>query len=320
MQKMHKLSRRINLDELSTFVAVVEVHSFTAAARLIGRDATIVSRRMAQLEDQLGVQLFSRTTRRVAPTEAGALYYRRIRALLDQIDSAAEEASDFAASPKGLLRISLPVTFGRRWVAPLFPEFLQRHPKIQIDVRFSDRYVDVVTEGFDVVIRLGALSDSSLVARQIASFRNLLYAAPTYLQTHGMPQTPEDLLSHACLGFSNHITWPDWILRGNGQQRTLRPSGPLIADNAEALLQAAIGSAGIILTPDWLAEGAVRRGELIQVLPEWQGSQERGVYAVMPPGRLIPSKTRVFIDEVAKAIQSNWASEIRLDACDYEHP
>lgn len=306
MHKMQELLGRVTLDELSAFVAVVEAHSFTGAAKVIGRDATIISRRIGQLEERLGVRLLSRTTRRVALTEVGTLFYQRIRTLLDELDSASLEASNFAASPQGLLRVSLPVTFGRRWVAPLLPAFIAQHPKIRVDARFADRYVDVVAEGFDVAIRVGVLRDSSLVAKRIAPFRNLLYAAPSYIDLHGQPETPEALLDHACLGFSSHSSWPDWVMKKDGQHKTVRPTGPLISDNSESLLQAATEGVGIILTPDWLASSAVRNGELVPVLPQWQSSEVGGIYAVMPPGRLVPTKTRVFVDEITRAIQAGW--------------
>lgn len=308
MHKMQELLGRVSLDELAAFVAVVESHSFTDAAKVIGRDATIVSKRVAQLEARLGVRLLSRTTRRVAVTEVGTLYYQRVRALLDELDSAGQDASNFAATPQGLLRVSLPITFGRRWVVPMLASFMGQYPNIKVDARFADRIVDVVSEGFDVAIRVGALRDSSLVARRIAPFSNYLYASPAYLERNGVPATPEDLLTHACLGFISHASWPDWLLRAKGQQRTIRPSGPLNTDNSEALLQAAIDGAGVILTPDWLAKAAVAAGQLVQVLPAWQGAQDGGVYALMPPGRLIPTKTRVFVDAVSSAIQNDWAT------------
>jgi DNA-binding transcriptional LysR family regulator len=306
MQKMQELLDRVSLEELASFVAVAEASSFTDAARKIGRDATVISRRVGQLEQRLGVRLLSRTTRRVAMTEVGALYYRRVRGLLDDLDSASLEASNFAASPQGLLRVSLPVTFGRRWVAPLLPAFIAQHPRIRVDARFIDRYVDVVAEGIDVAIRVGSLRDSSLTARKIASFRNLLVAAPAYVAAHGQPATPDELANHACLGFTSNPSWPDWTLKKDGQRKTVRPTGPLVADSSEALLLAAIAGAGIILTPDWLAGPAMRAGELVEILPGWQGSEEGGVYAIMPPGRLVPTKTRVFVDEITRSIQAGW--------------
>jgi DNA-binding transcriptional LysR family regulator len=305
---MQELLKKVSLEELYTFVAVVEEHSFVAGAKSIAKDATIVSRRIGHLEKVLGVRLLSRTTRRVLLTEAGALYYQRVCAIIDELENANLEASNFAASPRGLLRVSLPVTFGRHWVTPLLPRFIENHPDIRIEARFADRYVDIVAEGFDVAIRLGVLQDSSLIARQIATFQNLLYASPKYLKTHGQPEVPKDLEAHSCLGFTNHTSWPDWNLTCRESHTIVRPYGPLVADNAETLLHSAIAGTGVILTPDWLAATAVNEGLLVQILPGWRGSKEGGIYAVMPPGRLTPAKTRVFIEEITHSIQSTWST------------
>lgn len=308
MHIMQELLERGGLEFLAAFVAVAENGSFAEAAKKLGRDASIVSRRVSQLEQHLGVRLLSRTTRRVALTEVGALYYRRVQASLDELAIASQEASDLAASPQGLLRISVPVTFGRQWIAPLLPAFLACHPQIRIDARFSDRLVDVVSEGFDVAIRVGVLRDSSFTSRKIASYRTLLVAAPAYLSRHGKPKTPADLAKHACLGFSGHADWPDWLMMKNGRRKTIRPAGPLIADNSEVVLMAAIEGAGITFTPDWLAGPALRERKLVEVLPGWGGKAEGGVYAILPPGRLIPTKTRLFVDDIAKSIKAGWRS------------
>jgi DNA-binding transcriptional LysR family regulator len=209
MHAMQELLKRGGLEELAAFVAVAEAGSFTEAAKKLRRDASVISRRSSQIEQRLGVRLLSRTTRRVALTEVGVLYYRRVQALLDELASASREASDFAASPQGLVRVSLPITFRRQWIAPLLPSFLARHPQIRIDVRFTDRFVDVVAEGFDIAIRVGALRNSSLASRRMASYRNFLVAAPSYLAARGTPQTPADLMNHACLGFTSHAAWPE---------------------------------------------------------------------------------------------------------------
>jgi DNA-binding transcriptional LysR family regulator len=303
---MQELLEPGGLEQLAAFVAVAESASFTAAAKELGRDASVISRRVSQLEQRLGVRLLSRTTRRVALTEVGALYHRRIQGVLDELASASVEASDRAASPQGLLRVSLPATFGRQWIAPLLPSFLARHPQIRIDARFTDRKVDVVAEGFDVAIRVGVMRDSSLTSRKLASYKNLLVAAPGYLASHGRPRAPTDLLNHACLGFTGYAAWPDWPLTKAGKRKTVRPAGPLIADNSEVLLMAAMEGAGIVLTPDWLAGPAMRAGKLVEVLPGWAGKGDGGVCAILPPGRLIPAKTRLFVDEIAKSIKAGW--------------
>jgi len=304
---MQELFERGGLELLAAFVAVADSGSFTEAAKRLGRDASVVSRRVTQLEEELGVSLFSRTTRRVVLTEVGARYHRRVQGLLEELSSASREASDIAASPQGLLRVSVPVTFGRQWIAPLLPRFIASHPHIRLDVRFSDRFVDVVAEGFDVAIRVGRLRDSSLTARKIASYRNLLVAAPAYLQAHGKPRTPEDLKKHTCIGFTGYAGWPDWSLSKAGKRKTIRPRGPLAADNSEVVLSVAIAGAGITFTSDWLAGPALREGKLREVLPGWGGKGEGGVYAVLPPGRLVPAKTRLFVDEVARSIKAGWA-------------
>ena len=295
------------MELLAAFVAVADTGSFTAAANKLGRDASIVSRRVSQLERQLGVRLLSRTTRRVALTEVGSLYHRRVQSILDELAEASREASDVASSPQGLLRISLPTTFGRQRIAPLLPRFLSRHPQIRIDARFSDRQVDVVSEAFDVAIRVGVLRDSSLSSRKLASYRNLLVAAPSYLASRGKPRTPDDLKKHSCIGFTGLKSWPDWPLTRGNQRKTVRPAGPLIADNSEAVLIAAIAGAGITLAADWLAGPALREGKLVEVLPGWVGKGDGGVYAILPPGRLVPTKTRTFVDEIGRSIKAGWA-------------
>jgi DNA-binding transcriptional LysR family regulator len=219
---------------------------------------------------------------------------------LDELANASREASDIAASPQGLLRVSLPTAFGRQRIAPLLPSFLARYPQIRIDARLSDRFVDVVAEGFDLAIRVGLLRDSSLTSRRIASYRNLLVASSSYLAKHGKPRTPADLENHACLGFAGYAAWPDWLLVKEGKRQTVRPAGPLTADNPEVMLMAAIEGVGITLTADWLADPAIGAGKLVEVLPGWGGKGEGGVHLILPPGRLIPAKTRVFIDEIAK--------------------
>lgn len=305
---MHELQTLGGLDELAAFVAVAETGGFTLAAKALGRDASVLSRRVSRLEERLGVRLLSRTTRRLALTEVGATYFRRMQALLDELASASREASEAAAAPRGLVRVSLPVSFGRRWVAPLLPAFLDRYPHIRVDLRLSDRFVDIVAEGFDVAIRVaaGGRRDSSLKTRKLASYRNLLVAAPAYLAAHGAPQAPADLTRHKCLGFSGHSSWPDWPLTRDGERHMVRPASALVADHAELLMTASIAGAGVAFIADWLAGPALRAGKLVEVLPGWRG--EGGVvYALTPPGRLAPIKTRLFVDEVADAIKAGWS-------------
>jgi DNA-binding transcriptional LysR family regulator len=291
-------------DEIVAFAAVARTGSFRAAGTFLDRDPSIVSRRLSQLERRLGVRLLLRTTRSVTLTEAGTLYFRRIQAVLDEIEMATREVSGFAATPQGVLRISLPVTYGREVVAPLLPSFLRKYPQIQIDAHFLDRMVDIVSEGFDLVIRVGPIQDSSLVVRKIGSFRSLLTASPGYLEGSGVPRAPHDLASHSCLGFTHHPDWPDWVLENNEERITLRPHGPLIANRSDSVMAAALKGAGIALVPDWMAGPRLKTGELIEVLPGWRSVREVDVQVVMPPGALIPGKTRAFVDEMAAAFRA----------------
>lgn len=306
MQNMHELLNKISLDELSAFIAVAESGSFTTAAESIGRDPTILSRRVNQLENQLGVRLLSRTTRRVALTEVGSNYYARIRTLLDELDSASLEASDLASSPQGLLRISLPVTFGRQWITPLLSGFIAKHPKIKLDVRFTDRLVDLVAEGFDMAIRVGSLRSSSLTAKKIASFKYILVASPEFVAAHGQPSSPEELSRFPCIGFISQSSWPEWHLKKENQRKAVKPECQLFTDNSEAALVAATSGVGIAMMADWLAGPAIRNGKLIEIMPGWEGAGEGGIFAVMPPGRLVPAKTRLFVDELTESIRNGW--------------
>lgn len=300
---MHELLDKISFEELIAFIAVADTNSFTNASKLLDRDASVLSRRVSQLELRLGVSLLSRTTRRIALTEVGQAYYLRIRTLLDELDNAGVEASNFGASPQGLLRVSLPLTFGKLWVAPLLADFSTKYPRIKVDARFNDRFVDIVAEGFDVAIRVGSLSDSSLKAKKISSFKFLLAASPEFVAKHGLPKTPDDLTKYPCISFTN---WPEWEMVKGRQKKTIRPEGPLVMDNSEAILISTLSGAGIAIFADWLAGPVIREGKLIHVLPEWQGAIEGGVYAVMPPGKLVPAKSRLFVDEITESIRNGW--------------
>ncbi|MBO0144640.1 LysR family transcriptional regulator [Agrobacterium sp. Ap1] len=291
-------------DDLAAFVAVAETGSFRVAAGRLERDASVISRRLTQLEQRLGVRLLLRTTRSVTLTEAGNFYFRRIRSVLDELEIATREVAGFAATPKGMLKISLPVTLGRDVIAPMLPTFLSRYREIRIDAHFLDRTVDIVSEGFDLVIRVGIIRDSSLMARKIGAFRSVLVASPAYVDEFGTPGTPEELRDHACLGFTNHPDWPNWVLEKDRKRVTLQPVGPLIANSSEAVMLAATRGTGIALAPDWMSAPLLDAGTLVPVLAGWKTVQEIGVYAVMPPGALVPAKTRVFLDHIVEEMRA----------------
>lgn len=289
------------MEEIEAYAAVAESGSFAAAAKRLGRDASVLSRRVTALETRLGVQLLARTTRRMAFTEAGSAYLRRVQALLGELAVADAEAADQASAPRGVLRLALPSAFGRMWVAPLLPGFLAAHPAIRVEVQHSDRYVDLVGDGMDAAVRVGALRDSGLITRRLAPFRRLLCASPAYLSARGTPNAPEALAGHACLSFTGHRFGPDWPLRRGSKQVTVRTNGPLVSDDGEALAAAAVGGAGIMLAADWLIGRELADGRLVEVLPGWSEDGTGAVHAMLPPGRLVPAKTRAFVDWVAEA-------------------
>lgn len=297
-----------DFDDLTAFICVAESGSFTGASDRLGRDASVISRRVSHLEKSLGVRLLVRTTRSVTLTEAGTYFLQRTRAAMDEISAASREVGDFATTPQGVLRVSLPVTFGREVIAPVIPDFLKAYPDIRLDAHFLDRRVDIVAEGFDAVIRVGIIRDSSLTGRKLGAFRSQLVASPGYLKEHGIPSGPEDLEQHACLGFTSHPDWPHWVLE-NGQERVqITPAGPLTTNTSEALMMAVRQGTGIALLPDWMVKPALDDGTLKSVLPRWLSAAEVSVYVLMPPGVLVPAKTRVFIDTICSqlALSGSW--------------
>ncbi|WP_258312929.1 LysR family transcriptional regulator [Klebsiella variicola] len=297
-----------DFDDLTAFVCVAEMGSFTGASARLGRDASVISRRVSHLEKSLGVRLLVRTTRSVTLTEAGTYFLLRTRAALDELSAASREVGDFASTPQGVLRVSLPVTFGREVIAPVIPAFLKAYPDIRLDAHFLDRRVDIVAEGFDAVIRVGIIRDSSLTGRQLGTFRSQLVASPGYLKERGIPSEPGELERHACLGFTSHPDWPHWILENGRERVQITPSGPLTTNTSEALMMAVQQGTGIALLPDWMVNPALKNGALEKVLPGWRSATEVSVYVLMPPGALVPAKTRVFIDTICSqlALSSVW--------------
>ena len=280
---------------IQSFVAVAQKLSFVEAADSLQVDPSALSRRIRRLEKRLGVRLFNRNTRRVALTEAGILYLSHCTEVLAKLDQADAIVSHLSASPRGLLRMTLPVSFGQRHIAPALPEFLNRYPQLELDLSFTDRFVDVVEESIDVAIRIGQLQDSQLVVRRLAANRRVLCAAPAYVQKYGSPQTPKELEQHSCLNFSRFATGDIWHFSRQNQRIAVPVKGKLRADNGEALYQAVLGGCGIALMPTYIVGDALRTGELETVLDDWK-VPTTDIFAMLGVGQYIPSKTQVFVD------------------------
>ncbi|GGF45562.1 LysR family transcriptional regulator [Aliidongia dinghuensis] len=286
---------------VAAFVAVARRLNFAAAARALGVNGATVSRRIRRLEEQVGARLLTRTTRRVALTEAGIAYLERcesVLAALEEADLTVAMLND--ARPRGLLRVSLPVAFGRLHVAPLLPAFLERYPDLKLDVGLSDAMVDLVHHQIDVAVRIADLADSGLIARRLAPNRRLLCAAPAYLARHGTPAAPADLERHECLHYTPHSAVDVWHLtHADGTTAAVPVAGRLRADSGETIYLAALAGHGIVLTPEFLAHEALARGALVPVLDDWAPAPS-AIYAIQPTRRLIPPKARVFVDFLAE--------------------
>src|SRR5437588_10621838 len=227
-------------DDILAFTRVVESESYTKAARRLGISKSMVSRRVARLEARLGTRLLIRSTRGLTPTEAGRTFAERAAHALAELEEAEAAVAAGEREPSGALRLAAPLSFGIMHLGPALAEFAQRYPRISIDVSFSDRFVDLVEDGFDAAIRIGVLKDSSLVGRKLSPIRALIAASPDYLARHGRPKAPRDLLQHRCLTYSGAGSDEPWPFRIGGRWLAVKPSGPFRADNGEVLRDAAV--------------------------------------------------------------------------------
>lgn len=291
------------LDEVLAFVAVAQTGSFTAAAARLGKDNSTVSRRIAALETRLGARLVERTTRHVALTESGTAYLARMTAVLEEMADAGAQLSAHRSVPQGLLRITLPRTYGRLCVAPLLPLFLARHPDVRVEAIYTDHTVDLVGEGIDLAIRLGKLPDSSLVARHVAPVKRVLVASTDYLKRHGTPRRPQELAQHRCLGFAGHARGATWSLRKLRQRIDVPIAPVLVADDAETLVTAAAENAGIAVATDWLLDTHPSRKRLVRVLGDWDFGDEGAIHIVTPSARFLAAKTTAFIEMAVRALR-----------------
>ncbi len=283
------------LDGMAAFAAVAEAGSFTAAATRLGVSRALVGKRVAALEATLGVRLFDRTTRRVGLTAAGLAFIGRCKDILAAFEDASRLVQQDRLEPAGVLRVNAPMSFGILHLAPLVVAFMKRHPNLQVQMTLTDRFVDLVEEGFDVGVRIGALADSSLVARRLAPARRVVCAAPAYLGRHGAIEAPEDLLRHRCLHYGHLATGTSWPFVGPGGMRTVRILPTFSANNGEVLLQAAEAGLGVALLPTFICGAALAAGRLVQVL-EGFAVPEIAVNAIWPSNRLMPAKVRLFVD------------------------
>ena len=285
----------VNLNRLAIFAALVRAGSFTRAAEELGMTKAMVSQHLARLEQELGVTLLMRSTRRMSLTEAGATFHADCVRILAEADAAIERVGESRDTPRGTLRLTASLDYGIAVLVPKLARFMRQYPAVQVDLVLSDHITDVIAERFDLAIRGGWLRDSTLRSTRIGGFRQLLVAAPAYLAEHGTPRRPEDLAAHGAIAMSALPAPLRWVFTAQGGARpTLRPRAHAQANTASAVRSLVLAGTGLAVLQDYLVEADIRAGVLVALLAQYR-LPEGGVHAVYP-GRKAPAKVRAFID------------------------
>lgn len=285
------------LQALLAFSETAKRGGFAAAGRGLGAAPSTVAKSVGRLEAQLGLRLFHRTTRQVSLTADGERLFQRCQRVLAELEELQSEASGVRARPSGVLRIDMPITFGRMFMLPVLARLMQQHPGLQIDARLSDAYVDLVKDGIDVAIRAGELQDSTLVAKRFASQQLVLVAAPDYLQRHGTPAVLEELAAHRHILFRMPTSGRDRTQQFSQGRRPvmLQPGHGMRLNDGEAMVRAAVLGLGLTQVPDYMVAADLAAGRLREVLPEYR-PPEMPIHAVMPANRMVPARVRVLLE------------------------
>lgn len=291
------------LDAMRNFVRVIEMGSFAGVAKQLNVARSVVTRQVAALEAHLGTKLLARSTRRLSLTSAGALYLEKCRVILNLVEAAETDVAEERGTPRGPIRLSLPLIYGVRRLAPLLLTFARLHPEVALSMDFSDRRTNLIEEGIDLTIRITGRLDPNDIARRLGSCRLMLVASPDYLARHGIPRHPSDLIQHQCLGYTLANDASGWSFSIDGQNQTTYVSPYLNANNGEVLAEAAANGMGIALQPDFIVESYLARKTLVPFLKRFS-TPDLGIYAILPSNRLIPYRVRVLADFLAKAIKS----------------
>jgi DNA-binding transcriptional LysR family regulator len=294
------------LTSLRAFVKVVELGSFSEAARQLRLSRSAVSKYVGDLEQDLGVQLLNRTTRHASANENGQAYFERALSILGDLDAADQAATQLQVTPRGLLRVNAPMSFGTLQLGPAIADFMESFPELQVHLVLSDEQVDPVQGGFDVTLRIADLESSSLIARKIMPIDRVLCASPKYLAEHGTPKHPDDLRERPLLTYGFLLTGNQWKLTGKDGDHWIQPKWPLCVNNAEVLRDAAIKGRGIALLPTFIAGQALHDGRLTGFLTAYQ-APPLTLYAIYSPTRHLAVKVRLFIDFLVERFGSPYA-------------
>ncbi|MCC2634879.1 MAG: bacterial regulatory helix-turn-helix, lysR family protein [Ramlibacter sp.] len=287
--------------EMRVFTAVVDAGSFVGAADALDVSKAAVSRIVSELEARLGVRLLHRTTRRLSLTADGDVFVLRCRELLAGVEEAEAEITQRSGQAVGLLKVSAPFSFGVLRLGPLWGDFLAAHPKIEMEITLSDRFVDLVDEGFDLAVRIARLESSSLVSRRLSSTRLVLCASPRYLKAHGKPKHPSELADHAVLAYNLLAAGDTWQFDGPEGPLSVKVHPRMRTNSGDTCRAVAVSGRGIVLQPSFLVEDDLRAGTLVELMPQYK-SPELGVYAVYPSRKHLLPKVRLLIDYLAAAL------------------
>jgi DNA-binding transcriptional LysR family regulator len=299
------------LTGMAAFARVVEAQSFTAAAGQLGMSKSALSKAVSALEDRLGARLLNRTTRRLSLTEVGRAFYERCVRILAEAEEAELAVTRLQEVPRGTLRVNAPVSFGALHLGPALTDFMRRYPDLRIEIEFTDRFVDLIEEGWDVAVRIATLPDSSLIARKLADNELIVCAAPSYWQRRGRPGVPQDLAGHDCITYA-YQAWPnEWSFVGvNGQRFAVCIKGSLRTNNGDMAQRVALAGLAVASLPRFICGPELAAGRLERVLAEWMPPPP-GIYAVYPHNRHLSAKVRAFVDFLVERLGP---------ACDWDHP
>lgn len=292
------------LDAMQCFVRVAELGSFAAVAQQLGVARSVITRQIAALERHLGIKLLARSTRRLALTSAGTAYLEKCRVILNLVEVAETDVATERQTPRGAIRISVPLSFGIRRLSALLLDFSQHYPEVSLDIDYTDRRVNLIEEGIDLAIRITQRLEAGDVARKIGSSRMRVVAAPDYLARHGRPQHPAELASHECLGYTAGRTNLPWPFGIDGQIEIFHPASRIKANNGDFLSEAAAQGLGITCQPDFIVDDLIQKKRVEEILDPFP-MPELGIYVVLPGNRHVPHRVRVLMDFLAGALASD---------------
>lgn len=296
----------MDIHTLKLFMEVMEKRSFAEVARSRNIDPSSVSRAIAKLESELGIKLLQRSTRRLQPTEAGAIYYGRVAPIISEIEIAAQMATDVGRNPTGTLRITASSVFCEKQIVPLLPEFTQRYPTLRMEIILTDAYLDLIEERIDVAVRLGTLEDSSYMVRKLRPMEFYICASPHYLEKYGEPHKPAHIEEHDCLLFPRQGHNLNWLFKNKtGKVIEISVNGKYLLTNSLAIQQCALAGMGLTLLPDWLVNEEIRLGNLVRLFPDYEVTAtdyQSSIWLLYPSRDYIPQKTKILIDYLVEKL------------------